>query len=114
MQYLGILRLGYIHKDLSSRMNNIEELHNGSAIIGNGDTALIIVNELVHTSRSQSGTHHIGDCCAGIDVAQQLRLTLGSIRSLFQQYDLRLLYIFTTTYTESDMVREMKMTTNHA
>lgn len=47
--YLRVLGLGDVNKDFSSRMNNVKKLHDCSTIIGDGNVALVIVNELVHT-----------------------------------------------------------------
>ena len=72
-------------------MDNVEELHDGSAVVGDGDGSLIVVDELVHPSWTQSGSKHIADGSDGVDVAQQLRFPLGSVCAFLEQYDLRLL-----------------------
>lgn len=80
-------------------MNNIEELHDGGAVVGDGDIALVIVNELVHATWAEGGPDDVSDGGAGVDVADELRLPLRGVRSLLQKYDLRLLlfrFIFTT------------------
>ena len=51
-------------------MDNVEELHDGSAVVGDGDGSLIVVDELVHPSWTQSGSKHIADGSDGVDVAQ--------------------------------------------
>jgi hypothetical protein len=50
-----------------------------------------IVHQLVHASRSQRGADDIRDGNAGVDIADELWLALASIRSLFQENNLRLL-----------------------
>ena len=50
-----------------------------------------VVHELVHSTSAQSGAHHICHSDAGIDVADQLRLSLAGICPLLEQDDLGLL-----------------------
>lgn len=52
---------------------------------------LVVVDQLVHAARAQGGAHCVSQRLAGVDVADQLRFTLTSIRALSQQDDLRLL-----------------------
>lgn len=75
-------------------MNYIKQLHDGGAIVGNSNAALVVVDELVHAPRPQRGPHHIGHRCASVYIAHQLRLPLRRVRSLLQQYDLGLLFSF--------------------
>ena len=64
------MRFGDIDEDLSGGMDNVEELHDGSAVVGDGDGSLIVVDELVHPSWTERGSNHIADRRDGIDVAQ--------------------------------------------
>lgn len=73
-------------------MDDVEELHDGGAVVGDGDVALVVVNELVHSPGTQRGPHHVRHGRAGVDVAHQLRLPLRRVRPFLQQYDLRLLF----------------------
>lgn len=66
---LRVLGFGDIDEDLSSRMNNIEELHDGSTIVGNGYRSFIVVNEFVHPSWPERGSNHISNSRASVDVA---------------------------------------------
>ena len=72
-------------------MDNVEELHDGSAVVGNGDGSLIVVDELVHPSRTERGSNHVANRRDGVDVAEKLSFPLRSVCAFFQQYDLRLL-----------------------
>jgi len=55
-------------------------------------TDLVIVDQLVHASRAEGGAHNVGDGHARIDVADQLRFSLTSVRALLEENDLRLLH----------------------
>ena len=61
--------LGDIDEDLGGGVDDVEELHDGGAVVGNGDAALVVVDEFIHTPGSQGGPHHVGDGGAGIYVA---------------------------------------------
>jgi len=90
--YLRILRLSDVDKDFGGRVDDVKELHDGGAIVGDGDISLVIVDQLVHAARAEGGADDVGDGGAGIDVAHQLRLPLRSVRAFLQQNDLRLLF----------------------
>ena len=49
------------------------------------------MHELVHASGAERGPHHVGHRRAGIDVGDELRLSLAGVRALLQQDDLGLL-----------------------
>lgn len=66
---LGVLRLGDIDEDLCGGMENIEKLHDGSPVVGNGDVPLVVVNELVHTPGTQGCSNHVSDGGASVYVA---------------------------------------------
>ena len=48
--------------------------------------------QLVHSPGPESGADSIHNRTAGIDVADQLRLSLAGVRSFLQEDDLRLLH----------------------
>uniref|UniRef100_A0A2P2MIZ6 T-complex protein 1 subunit eta-like n=1 Tax=Rhizophora mucronata TaxID=61149 RepID=A0A2P2MIZ6_RHIMU len=89
-RYLGVLGLGNVDEDLGGGMDNIEQLHNGGAVVGNGDISFVVVDEFVHASGTQGGSNDVGHRSAGVDVADQLCLPLRRVGPLLQQYDLRL------------------------
>ena len=72
-------------------MNDVKQLHDGGAVIGDGGAALFVVDELVHSSGAQRRANRVSHGCASIDVAHHLRLPLRGVRPFFQQYDLGLL-----------------------
>ena len=45
----------------------------------------VVDDQFVHATRSQGGANGVDDRHAGIDVADQLRLSLAGVRALFQQ-----------------------------
>lgn len=73
-------------------MNDIEELHDGGAVVRDGDGAFVIVDEFVHTARAEGGADDVGDGGAGIDVADELRFPLRGVCAFLQEYDLWLLF----------------------
>lgn len=54
-------------------MDNIQEPNDGSTVVGDGDT-LAVMDELVHTTRTQRCLHDIRHDLDRIDVADQLAL----------------------------------------
>ena len=95
--YLGVLGAGDVDEDLGGGVDDVEELHDGGAVVGDGDAALVVVDELVHSSGPQRRPHHVRHRRASVDVAHHLRLPLRRVRPLLQQYDLRLLFHDETT-----------------
>ena len=61
-------------------MDDVEELHDGGVVVGDGDGSLVIVDELVHAARVEGGANDVNDGSAGIDVAQQLWLPLPRLK----------------------------------
>lgn len=61
-------------------MDDVEELHDGGAVVGDGDGSLVVVDELVHAARVEGGADDVGDGSAGIDVAHQLWLPLPRLK----------------------------------
>ena len=41
---LGVLRLGNVDEDLGGGVDDVKEFHDGGAVVGNGDSALVIVD----------------------------------------------------------------------
>lgn len=93
VSYLGVLGLGDVDEDLGGGVEDVEELHDGGAVVGDGDGAVGVVDELVHAAGAQGGADHVGDGGAGVDVAHQLRLPLRRVRPFLQQNYLRLLLV---------------------
>lgn len=89
-------------------MDNIKQLHDGGAIVGDGGAALVVVDELVHAPGPEGGPHRIGDDDAGVDVAHQLRLPLRRIRPLLQKYNLRLLQPHATNNNNNNKENKKK------
>ena len=52
---------------------------------------LVVMNELIHSSRSECTFQDVCHCHCGVDVTHQLRLALRSIRHFAEKDDLRLL-----------------------
>lgn len=50
-----------------------------------------VVHELVHSSGAQGGANYISNRNAGIDIADQLRLSLAGVCAFFKEDDLGLL-----------------------
>ena len=42
--YLGVLRLGDVDEDSGGGVNDVEELHDGGAVVGDGDGSLVVVD----------------------------------------------------------------------
>lgn len=71
-------------------MDDVEQLHDRSPVVGDGGVALVVVDELVHAAGAERGADDVGDGGAGVDVGDDLRLALRGVRALLQQDDLRL------------------------
>lgn len=89
--YLSILRPGNVHQGFCSRLDNVQELHDGGSVIGDGHLTLDIHHELVHPSGAQGGADGVADGEASIDIGEELTLSLGRISSFFKDDDLGLL-----------------------
>lgn len=72
-------------------MDDVEEAHDGGAVVGDGGAALVVVDELVHAAWPQRGAHRVRHRRARVDVAHHLRAPLRRVRPLLEQDDLRLL-----------------------
>lgn len=71
-------------------MDDVEEAHDGGAVVGDGGDALVVVDELVHSPGAQRGPHRVRHRRAGADVAQHLPAALRRVRALLEEDDLRL------------------------
>jgi hypothetical protein len=85
--HLGVLRFGNVDECATSGVDNVQKLHDGCAVVGDGRIALVVNNELVHTARTERRAHGIHNGLASVDVADQLGLALRRIRALLQQDD---------------------------
>ena len=83
--------LGDVDEHLGGRVDDVEELHDGGAVVGDSGVALVVVDELVHAPGAEGGADGVGDDGAGVDVAHQLGLTLGCVGPFLEKYDLGLL-----------------------
>ena len=88
----GWWRLWGTHLDErdSGRVHDLQQLHDGRTIVGDGNLALVIMNQLVHPARAQRGPHHVDHRLARVDVADELRLALRGVGALLEQDNLRL------------------------
>jgi hypothetical protein len=41
---LGVLGFGNVDEDLGGGVDDVEEFHDGGAVVGNGDSALVVVD----------------------------------------------------------------------
>lgn len=71
-------------------MDDVEEAHDGGAVVGDGGDALVVVDELVHPAGAERGPHRVRHRRAGADVAQHLPAALRRVRPLLEEDDLRL------------------------
>ena len=53
-------------------MNDVEQLHDGGAVVGDGRAALVVDHQLVHAARAEGGSDGVDDDLAGIDVGDDL------------------------------------------
>jgi hypothetical protein len=53
-------------------VDDVEQLHDGRAIVGNRRGALVVDDELVHTARTEGSPDSVDDSLAGIDVGNDL------------------------------------------
>jgi hypothetical protein len=75
--------------DLGGKVHDVEEAHDGGAVVGDGDTALVVVDELVIPSGAQRGPHCVPHRRARVDVAHRLRAPLRRVCALLEQDELR-------------------------
>ena len=80
---------GDVDEGLGCWVYDIEELHDGGAVVGDGGVSPI-EHKLVHAAGSKSGSHGVSDSLACVDIADDLRLSLRGISALLEKDDLRL------------------------
>jgi len=76
VSHLGILRLGNVHQSLCSRMDHVQQLHDGGAVVADGGLAPGVHDQLVHASRTQGRSDGINNRTACIDVGDNLLFPL--------------------------------------
>ena len=72
-------------------MHDVQQLHDRSAVVGDGDVPALI-DQFIHSTGSKRGADGVHDGHAGIDVANELGLALRCIGSLLEDDDARLLH----------------------
>jgi hypothetical protein len=72
-------------------VHDVQQLHHCRAIVGDGDGAVLAVDQLVHATRTQRSFHCRSNHFAGIDVADQLWGSLRGISSFLEKDNSRLL-----------------------
>ncbi len=70
-------------------MNDVEQPHNGGAVVGDGSSAIHIY-EFVHSSWTERGSNGFGHRHAGINVRNDLTFSLAGVRPLSEQNNLGL------------------------
>ena len=85
----GVLSHGDVYKGLCSRMDNIQQAHDGGTIITDR-CSFAIKDELVHATRTERRSDGLGYGLACIDIRDDLSLSLRSVCPLLQEDDLGL------------------------
>ena len=80
----------HLHESVGGGVHDLQQLHQRRAIVGDGDRAVLIVDQLVHAAGPERGAHDVDDGLACVDVTDQLRFALRRVRPLLEQNDLRL------------------------
>lgn len=70
---LGVLRERHVDERLGRRVHDLQQLHDGRAIVGDGDPAAVVVDELVAPARAERRAHRVGQGDARVDVGDELR-----------------------------------------
>ena len=70
---LGVLRHRDLHERHGGRVHDLQQLHEGRAVVGDRDGALVVVDELVHAARAERGAHDVDDRLARVDVREPCR-----------------------------------------
>mmetsp|Transcript_1370 Transcript_1370/g.4189 ORF Transcript_1370/g.4189 Transcript_1370/m.4189 type:complete len:606 (+) Transcript_1370:131-1948(+) len=89
---LRVLRHANLRQHARRGVNNVQQLHNRRAVVGDGDS-LAVVHQLVHAARAERRSDRVHDRAARINVRDELRLALRRVRAFAQQDDARLLPI---------------------
>ena len=65
--HLCVLGHGYIHERFGGGVFDLEQLHDGGAVVADGDGAAV-GDELVHAAGAEGGAHGVRDGLACVDV----------------------------------------------
>ena len=87
---LGVLGLGDVDQRLGGRVDDVEELHDGCAVVGDGGLALVVHHELVHAAGPEGGADGLDDGLTGVDVGHHLLDALGGLGALLEDHELGL------------------------
>ena len=74
-------------------MHDLQQLHERGTIVGDGDGALVVVDELIHAARPERGAHDVDDGLTRVDVGDELRLALRGVGALLEEDNLRLKHV---------------------
>lgn len=89
--YLRVLGFRDLYQRLGSWVNNVQHFHHCRTVVRDGRGTSFAIDQFVHTTGTQSGSHHIYDSLACVDVRNQLGNTLRCVSALTEQDDARLL-----------------------
>ncbi len=89
--HLRVLRLGDVHQSLGGRVDDVELLHDGRAVVGDDGLARRADDQLVHAAGTERGSDGVDDGLARVDVGDQLRPALVVLGAFFEEDDLGLL-----------------------
>ena len=67
-------------------MNNVKELHDGGAVVGNGRSAFF-KNQFIHTTWAKSRAHDFNNGGTSVDVGNKLPTSLGGVGTFLEQND---------------------------
>ena len=68
-------------------MDNVKFAHNGGSIVSDDGALVSVVDELVHSARTERRGENLADCVASVDVRDQLTKTLRLIGSFTEEND---------------------------
>ena len=80
----------HLHKSVGGGMDDLQQLHDRGAVVGDGHLTVVVVDQLVHAARAEGSAHDVHHGLARVDVADQLPLALRCVRPFLEQNDLRL------------------------
>ena len=75
----SVLCTSDVDEALGGRVNDLEEFEDGGAVVCDLSFTTLVDDELVHPSRTQSGSQGVCDGETGGDVGEQLRFALGCV-----------------------------------
>jgi len=58
---LGVLRPRNVHQRPRRRVDDVEQLEDGRAVVGDGRVAAVVDDQLVHPARAERRRHRLGD-----------------------------------------------------